>query len=401
MALRTSSRPRLVRMLALALIPAAAHGDDAPAHRGMLRSGEPRTMPIYDPWYVNTQLNYSLVGGQYVVVDGDLVLGTETEVLARSWALAVRTAKRVVDGKTRAGLPFIDTLDLQPQEKNDIREFAGRNPDVFPARDVAEAKKKVENAIEVLDPLLRLRAPGGAGEPVQHHASVVLAGVRGKYLWPGGKIPFEMAVVPAHETLIRAAMAHWTEKTKGRITFVVRDKAAKDFVRFEDGDGCGSQWVGRMEGMQLVLVSDGCELQQLIHELGHVVGLFHEQNRLKRDEKIQLLEENVKLDYVSQFKRSFRLREDQARNVGEFDWKSIMLYPPRAFTKNGKQTLRRLGRAGDRAWGLKVDKEQGGVIVELERRGCGGRRGAVQGSERPIDGPPSDRSSAETLGLGS
>ena len=83
---RIPSRPRPLLILALALASVAARGDAPPAHRGMLRSGELRTMPIYDPWYANQELNYSLVGGRYVVVDGDLVLGTEMEVLARSWA---------------------------------------------------------------------------------------------------------------------------------------------------------------------------------------------------------------------------------------------------------------------------------------------------------------------------
>ena len=262
-------------------------------------------------------------------------------------------------------MPFIDSLALQPQEKDDIREFARRNPAAFKAKDVDEATEKVKSANEILEPLRRLRAPGEAKGPVQEHASLVYAGVRGEFLWPRGKIPFEIAAGTAHEKLIRDAMDHWCKKTKGRITFVDRDKNTNDYVCFQVGDGCASQWVGRMGGMQLVFVSDDCEIQQLIHELGHVIGLFHEQNRRDRGDKIQLIEDNVLPDYVAQFKRSISLREDKARDFGTFDWKSIMLYPPRAFTKDGKPTLRKLEPPGDESWGLKVDERQGGVTVEL------------------------------------
>jgi astacin len=164
-------------------------------------------------------------------------------------------------------------------------------------------------------------------------------------------------------------MDHWKTRTKGRITFATCDaKSAKDFVRFTRGSGCFSNWVGKKGGEQQVGLDVGCELPQVIHEIGHVVGLFHEQNRLDRERYIEVREEHMEASVADQFNRSLLLAEDKARDQGPFDWKSIMLYPPKAFSKDKQQTLVRIDsveKRGDTAWGLACGDLYGGVTTEL------------------------------------
>src|SRR3954454_11458043 len=72
---------------ALALSTATAGADD---HGGMFRTGPTGELPVYDPRLGNETLRYALIDG-HVIVDGDLDLGTEMELLRRSWELALKT----------------------------------------------------------------------------------------------------------------------------------------------------------------------------------------------------------------------------------------------------------------------------------------------------------------------
>lgn len=59
-----------------------------------------------------------------------------------------------------------------------------------------------------------------------------------------------------------------------------------------------------------------------MHEIGHSVGLLHEQNRSDRDESIKVIWPNVKKGLESQF------RKENDHNFGvEYDLLSVMQYP--------------------------------------------------------------------------
>jgi hatching enzyme 1 len=59
------------------------------------------------------------------------------------------------------------------------------------------------------------------------------------------------------------------------------------------------------------------------HELGHVIGFFHEQSRSDRDQTIHVNYENIQQGFALQF------RKEADRNRGvPYDIRSIMQYPP-------------------------------------------------------------------------
>ena len=57
---------------------------------------------------------------------------------------------------------------------------------------------------------------------------------------------------------------------------------------------CNSD-VGRIGGKQIVSLGDGCMFKSvIIHEIGHVIGFWHEQNRPDRDDYVAIKTENIK-----------------------------------------------------------------------------------------------------------
>jgi hypothetical protein len=68
---------------------------------------------------------------------------------------------------------------------------------------------------------------------------------------------------------------------------------------------------------------------QLVHEIGHVIGLVHEHQRSDRDQFVKIHFENVLPDFVS----AFQLLTVGTKTI--YDFKSIMHYWDRSYTSNG------------------------------------------------------------------
>lgn len=330
-----------------------------------------KTLPIYDPRFVNDKVSYSLVKDR-VVVDVDLSLGTVREALWRSWKLAIRTAKVAVR-EDDAGKRPVDRL-LRNEGKPDgvlidkIVRLAGQDPNKFPDKQ-EDGEKLVRFANEALRPLQEVRRPGKL--PLdREEARTIFAGASREFIWPNGRVPYvlDRGLSDKVKEIILEAMRHWMARTKvgekSVITFQeVVPAPDKDYVRFVPAAGPpGSEAYGRKGGEQCVYLCDppACEVQQVIHEIGHVVGLLHEHTRHDRDKYLRVITENLGM-YQAQFEEP-PIRAD---DPGEFDWRSIMLYPPRAFSTNTQPTLVMLVPPMDEKWGIASGPEYGGVTKEL------------------------------------
>jgi hypothetical protein len=159
-----------------------------------------------------------------------------------------------------------------------------------------------------------------------------------RYRWPGGLIPYE--VQPEIADTVSAAIQHWEARTS--IRFVARTPATAgsypNYVSFEVRDGCWSA-VGMQGGMQVISIGLGCGLGQAIHEIGHAVGLWHEQSREDRDQYVRIAWENIIADMQHNFDQHITDGDD----IGPYDYDSIMHYPPKAFSANGEDTIVPLG----------------------------------------------------------
>lgn len=104
------------------------------------------------------------------------------------------------------------------------------------------------------------------------------------FRWPDRVVPFTIDPTLTEPERVTEAIDHWRERTG--FTFVERTNANAsnfpNFVNFAPGVGCSSQ-VGMQIGGQEIILADGCRRGHVIREIGHAVGLWHEQSREDRD----------------------------------------------------------------------------------------------------------------------
>jgi hypothetical protein len=164
-----------------------------------------------------------------------------------------------------------------------------------------------------------------------------------EYRWPNGVIPY--ATEAALQATVTVAVNHWHTHTP--IQLVARTNEV-DYLSFQQKTGCWSQ-VGRQGGEQTISLGPGCGPGAAIHEIGHALGLFHEQSRSDRDDHIEIVWANID----PQYRHNFDAHVQDATDLGPYDYGSIMHYPPTAFSVNKQPTIRvRGGQAIGQRQGL-------------------------------------------------
>ena len=170
-----------------------------------------------------------------------------------------------------------------------------------------------------------LRAEMAAGVA----AGVAITGAQ--FRWPNCRVPFTIDPALPNQQRVTDAIAHWEANTNYR--FVARTTEA-DFVTFRPGSGCSSS-VGRRGGQQFVNLAAGCSTGSTIHEIGHVIGLWHEQSREDRDLFVTINWAKI----IPGTEHNFNQHIADGDDIGAYDFGSIMHYPRNAFSVDGTDTI--------------------------------------------------------------
>lgn len=143
--------------------------------------------------------------------------------------------------------------------------------------------------------------------------------------WPDGVIPFRIAPTLPSAAGERglAAIRHVEERTP---LLFPRRESEKNFLVFRLAGDCFSH-VGMRGGEQFLDVGVNCGFGNIVHEICHAAGLWHEHSREDRDKHIRIIEQNVKSGKIEEFRQHVTDGDD----VGPYDFGSIMHYPPNAF----------------------------------------------------------------------
>ncbi len=146
-------------------------------------------------------------------------------------------------------------------------------------------------------------------------------------IWPDGVVPYVISSDFSSDQRdeVEAAIEHWNMRTIMRLRPMTTGDV--DFVRFEPAEGSCRSPVGRQPGGQSVRcdVLDGFHRGNIIHEIGHAVGFWHEHTRPDRDMFVTVHEDNIEPDAIGNFDIGM------GRVLTGYDYGSIMHYGRRGF----------------------------------------------------------------------
>jgi hypothetical protein len=153
--------------------------------------------------------------------------------------------------------------------------------------------------------------------------------------WPNNTVYYSIESGLDNKTRVYDAIKHWEANTN--LDFVERTSQS-NYIYFVTGSGCSS-YVGMVGGRQNITLSTACSTGNTIHEIGHAIGLWHEQSRVDRDNYITIHYNNIQSGREHNFKTYAEQGMDGDEFTSALDFGSIMMYGPYSFSSNGQPTI--------------------------------------------------------------
>ncbi len=185
-----------------------------------------------------------------------------------------------------------------------------------------------------------------AGDPGGQRANPNLVAVAYKSaLWPKVNgvatvyYQVDAASDPNATTKINAAISTFNADFAGVIQWTLWNSPNTQGPYYVDISLNPNDFSGQCEALegyeavagQLMTGSTACTAGTLLHEMGHVIGLWHEQSRIDRSSYITVNYSNV----IKGSWGNFLITPDNHENLSLFDYASLMEYPAFSFSRNG------------------------------------------------------------------
>ncbi|XP_041119113.1 dorsal-ventral patterning tolloid-like protein 1 isoform X2 [Polyodon spathula] len=155
---------------------------------------------------------------------------------------------------------------------------------------------------------------------------------RAERIWPGGVIPFVIGgnFTGSQRAMFKQAMRHWEKHTC--VTFIERTDEESYIVFTYRPCGCCSYVGRRGNGPQAISIGKNCDkFGIVVHELGHVIGFWHEHTRPDRDDHVTIIRENIQPGQEYNF---LKMEPGEVNSLGEqYDFDSIMHYARNTFSR--------------------------------------------------------------------
>lgn len=162
-------------------------------------------------------------------------------------------------------------------------------------------------------------------------------------IWPNGEIPYRVGpkITEDQRESIKliAGSLEGQNIVKLRPYDPSKDKA---YVHFKQGSQHCYAQVGYTGGVTEVSLNEKCGEKEIYHEVFHVLGFFHEQNRYDRNDFVKILWENIDEKHWPQFER---FPEESFPDIFQdpesmpFSYNTFMLYGPTVFSNNGDYSI--------------------------------------------------------------
>jgi len=182
--------------------------------------------------------------------------------------------------------------------------------------------------------------------------------------WPGAVIPYVIDGSISGDYRARnsigQAIADYHKYTCIRFKQRTNERT---YVRFANGGGCSSPVGYRAGRVNTISLARGCRYKgTVMHEIGHTIGLYHEQSRPDRDRYVRINWNNINRNM------QFNFNKQPSSNINSlgtrYDLQSMMHYGQTAFSINGRSlTIQTLDPANQKYIGQRngfssIDKEQ-------------------------------------------
>ncbi|EAT34525.1 AAEL013239-PA [Aedes aegypti] len=234
--------------------------------------------------------------------------------------------------KRQTSARILDDIIIEEKVHGSIRKEDGELIRDSKGNVVQSSFLEAHLATEQQLPVDETRSPSAVTS--HHHRSTRAATAKKERIWDFGVIPYEIDgnFSGLHKALFKQAMRHWENYTC--IKFVERNPIDHpNYIVFTERQcGCCSFVGKRGNGPQAISIGKNCDkFGIVVHELGHVVGFWHEHTRPDRENHVVIEKNNIMVGQEYNFNK---LTEDEVNSLGlPYDYDSIMHYARNTFSK--------------------------------------------------------------------